>query len=57
MNLSPFVFSSGRDKSFGVKGVEGANTADGQKHCESLNLGTEHDNIYSFRIKSGRGNN
>jgi prepilin-type N-terminal cleavage/methylation domain-containing protein len=55
LNLSPVVISSGRDKSFGIDAAHD-DTYSGQQHMAPL-TSNEYDNIYSYRVKSGRGNN
>jgi prepilin-type N-terminal cleavage/methylation domain-containing protein len=52
LNLSPVVFSAGRDKSIGID----ADTSSGPDHGAVL-TSDENDNVYSYRIKSGRTNN
>jgi prepilin-type N-terminal cleavage/methylation domain-containing protein len=55
LNLSPVVFSTGRDKKLGIAAAAD-DTAAGQLHYTPL-TSEENDNIYSYRVKAGRGNN
>jgi hypothetical protein len=56
LNLSPVVFSAGRDKATGLQGWT-ADNASGQLQYFGRLSTDENDNIYSYRVKAGRGNN